>query len=176
MFWSLDVLQAIYTTFRRRSSMILVMGMNHQKVLQDLEVSIVNFVFSTCWVNSWVFSTWHHYCAFVPLKLYTCQWLNYNELSNWKIWNQKVLNFGLLIAFHSIHALIFLSVHQIWCITTLVFADYFVTKCGVLLMSLFVFFTTTMSVSFTLRETQSRMLRFTGWCSFCRLQPGLLCT
>ncbi|KAM0878088.1 hypothetical protein ACQ4PT_032498 [Festuca glaucescens] len=39
--------------------------------------------------------------------------------------------------------------------------DYFVTKCGVLLMSLFVFFTTTMSVSFTLRETQSRMLRFT---------------
>ena len=33
-------------------------------------------------------------------------------------------------------------------------------------MSLFVFFTTTMSVSFTLRETQSRMLRFTGWCSF----------
>ncbi|WVZ60007.1 hypothetical protein U9M48_010083 [Paspalum notatum var. saurae] len=41
------------------------------------------------------------------------------------------------------------------------FGDYFVTKCGVLLMSLFVFFTTTMSVSFTLRETQSRMLRFT---------------
>ncbi|URE25627.1 tumor-associated protein [Musa troglodytarum] len=39
--------------------------------------------------------------------------------------------------------------------------DYFVTKCGVLIMSLFVFFTTTMSVSFTLRETQSRMLRFT---------------
>lgn len=33
-------------------------------------------------------------------------------------------------------------------------------------MSLFVFFTTTMSVSFTLRETQSRMLRFTGLCSF----------
>jgi hypothetical protein len=29
-------------------------------------------------------------------------------------------------------------------------------------MSLFVFFTTTMSVSFTLRETQSRMLKFTG--------------
>uniref|UniRef100_A0A453H0Z2 Membralin n=1 Tax=Aegilops tauschii subsp. strangulata TaxID=200361 RepID=A0A453H0Z2_AEGTS len=44
------------------------------------------------------------------------------------------------------------------------FGDYFVTKCGVLLMSLFVFFTTTMSVSFTLRETQSRMLRFTGLC------------
>ncbi|OEL35423.1 hypothetical protein BAE44_0003558 [Dichanthelium oligosanthes] len=43
------------------------------------------------------------------------------------------------------------------------FGDYFVTKCGVLLMSLFVFFTTTMSVSFTLRETQSRMLRFTGF-------------
>lgn len=41
-------------------------------------------------------------------------------------------------------------------------ADYFVTKCGVLIMSLFVFFTTTMSVSFTLRETQSRMLKFTG--------------
>ncbi|URE30853.1 tumor-associated protein [Musa troglodytarum] len=41
------------------------------------------------------------------------------------------------------------------------FGDYFVTKCSVLIMSLFVFFTTTMSVSFTLRETQSRMLRFT---------------
>ncbi|KAJ6818869.1 uncharacterized protein M6B38_404605 [Iris pallida] len=41
------------------------------------------------------------------------------------------------------------------------FGDYFVTKCGVLTMSLFVFFTTTMSVSFTLRETQSRMLKFT---------------
>lgn len=41
-------------------------------------------------------------------------------------------------------------------------ADYFVTKCGVLMMSLFVFFTTTMSVSFTLRETQTRMLKFTG--------------
>ncbi|KAJ6815159.1 uncharacterized protein M6B38_321410 [Iris pallida] len=41
------------------------------------------------------------------------------------------------------------------------FGDYFVTKCGVLIMSLFVFFTTTMSVSFTLRETQARMLRFT---------------
>ncbi|KAK4769048.1 hypothetical protein SAY86_027198 [Trapa natans] len=39
--------------------------------------------------------------------------------------------------------------------------DYFVTKCGVLMMSLFVFFTTTMSVSYTLRETQSRMLKFT---------------
>ncbi|XP_042402391.1 membralin-like protein At1g60995 [Zingiber officinale] len=41
------------------------------------------------------------------------------------------------------------------------FGEYFVTKCGVLIMSLFVFFTITMSVSFTLRETQSRMLRFT---------------
>lgn len=41
------------------------------------------------------------------------------------------------------------------------FGDYLVTKCGVLMMSLFVFFTTTMSVSFTLRETQSRMLKFT---------------
>ncbi|KAF8412038.1 hypothetical protein HHK36_004598 [Tetracentron sinense] len=41
------------------------------------------------------------------------------------------------------------------------FGDYFVTKCGVLMMSLFVFFTTTMSVSFTLRETQARMLKFT---------------
>ncbi|EHA8589256.1 membralin-like protein [Cocos nucifera] len=41
------------------------------------------------------------------------------------------------------------------------FGDYFVTKCGVLVMSLFVFFTTIMSVSFTLRETQSRMLKFT---------------
>ncbi|KAL4025558.1 hypothetical protein IC575_013960 [Cucumis melo] len=41
------------------------------------------------------------------------------------------------------------------------FGDYFVTKCGVLMMSLFVFFTTTMSVSFTLRETQTRMLKFT---------------
>lgn len=39
--------------------------------------------------------------------------------------------------------------------------DYLVSKCGVLIMSLFVFFTTTMSVSFTLRETQSRMLKFT---------------
>ncbi|KAK4783808.1 hypothetical protein SAY86_018176 [Trapa natans] len=39
--------------------------------------------------------------------------------------------------------------------------DYFVTKCGVLMMSLFVFFTTTMSVSFTLRETQTRMMKFT---------------
>ncbi|KAH9685623.1 Membralin-like protein [Citrus sinensis] len=38
---------------------------------------------------------------------------------------------------------------------------YLVTKCGVLMMSLFVFFTTTMSVSFTLRETQARMLKFT---------------
>ncbi|EPS72367.1 hypothetical protein M569_02391, partial [Genlisea aurea] len=41
------------------------------------------------------------------------------------------------------------------------FGDYLVTKSGVLMMSLFVFFTTTMSVSFTLRETQTRMLRFT---------------
>ncbi|KAF3775617.1 Membralin [Nymphaea thermarum] len=41
------------------------------------------------------------------------------------------------------------------------FEDYLVAKCGVLIMSLFVFFTTTMSVSFTLRETQSRMLKFT---------------
>ncbi|XP_077253774.1 S3 self-incompatibility locus-linked pollen protein isoform X2 [Tasmannia lanceolata] len=41
------------------------------------------------------------------------------------------------------------------------YEDYLVTKCGVLIMSLFVFFTTTMSVSFTLRETQSRMLKFT---------------
>lgn len=40
--------------------------------------------------------------------------------------------------------------------------DYLVMKCGVLMMSLFVFFTTTMSVSFTLRETQTRMLKFTG--------------
>lgn len=44
-------------------------------------------------------------------------------------------------------------------------ADYLVTKCGVLMMSLFVFFTTTMSVSFTLRETQTRMLKFTGMLS-----------
>ncbi|KAL6583497.1 hypothetical protein OROMI_005575 [Orobanche minor] len=41
------------------------------------------------------------------------------------------------------------------------FGDYLVTKSGVLMMSLFVFFTTTMSVSFTLRETQTRMLKFT---------------
>ncbi|CAN6455495.1 unnamed protein product [Victoria cruziana] len=41
------------------------------------------------------------------------------------------------------------------------FEDYLVAKFGVLIMSLFVFFTTTMSVSFTLRETQSRMLKFT---------------
>ncbi|MQL97298.1 hypothetical protein Taro_029986 [Colocasia esculenta] len=40
-------------------------------------------------------------------------------------------------------------------------ANYFVTKCSVLIMSLFVFFTTTMSVTFILRETQSRMLKFT---------------
>eukprot|EP00246_Nothoceros_aenigmaticus_P008726 TRINITY_DN2368_c0_g1_i1.p1 TRINITY_DN2368_c0_g1~~TRINITY_DN2368_c0_g1_i1.p1 ORF type:complete len:763 (-),score=134.29 TRINITY_DN2368_c0_g1_i1:664-2952(-) len=39
--------------------------------------------------------------------------------------------------------------------------DFIVFKCGVLITSLFVFFTTTMSVSFTLRETQSRMLKFT---------------
>ncbi|KAM0948656.1 putative membralin [Dioscorea sansibarensis] len=69
--------QVTFITTKQRSSMILVMGMNHQKELQGLEVY------------------------------------------------------------------------------------YFVTKCGVLIMSLFVFFTTTMSVSFTLRETQSRMLRFT---------------
>lgn len=50
---------------------------------------------------------------------------------------------------------------------TLYAADYFATKCGVLMMSLFVFFTTTMSVSFTLRETQTRMLKFTGL--FCYL-------
>lgn len=41
------------------------------------------------------------------------------------------------------------------------FEGYIVSKSGVLIMSLFVFFTTTMSVSFTLRETQSRMLQFT---------------
>ncbi|KAJ7968061.1 Membralin [Quillaja saponaria] len=41
------------------------------------------------------------------------------------------------------------------------FGDYLATKCGVLMMSLFVFFTITMSVSFTLRETQTRMLKFT---------------
>lgn len=46
---------------------------------------------------------------------------------------------------------------------SLILADYLVTKCGVLMMSLFVFFTTTMSVSFTLRETQTRMLKFTGF-------------
>lgn len=45
-------------------------------------------------------------------------------------------------------------------------ADYLVTKCGVLMMSLFVFFTTTMSVSFTVRETQTRMLKFTGFFAF----------
>ena len=45
---------------------------------------------------------------------------------------------------------------------TFFFAGYVISKCGVLLMSLFVFFTTTMSVSFTLRETQARMLKFTG--------------
>ncbi|XP_073389155.1 membralin-like protein At1g60995 isoform X2 [Physcomitrium patens] len=39
--------------------------------------------------------------------------------------------------------------------------DYIVSKCGVLITTLFVFFTTTMSVSFTLRETQARMLKFT---------------
>lgn len=39
--------------------------------------------------------------------------------------------------------------------------EYIVFKCGVLITSLFVFFTTTMSVSFTLRETQARMLNFT---------------
>lgn len=40
--------------------------------------------------------------------------------------------------------------------------DYIVFKSGVLITTLFVFFTTTMSVSFTLRETQARMLKFTG--------------
>jgi len=53
-------------------------------------------------------------------------------------------------------------------------ADYLVTKCGVLMMSLFVFFTTTMSVSFTLRETQTRMLKFTGR-TVCSLCEGFLC-
>ena len=38
---------------------------------------------------------------------------------------------------------------------------YLVMKLGVLVTSLFVFFTTTMSVSFTLRETQARMFKFT---------------
>jgi hypothetical protein len=68
----------------------------------------------------------------------------------------------------------FLSPFRAWSLihATLVFADYFVTKCGVLLMSLFVFFTITMSISFTLRETQSRMLRFTGLCFFCQSWPG----
>ncbi|XP_024514830.1 membralin isoform X2 [Selaginella moellendorffii] len=47
------------------------------------------------------------------------------------------------------------------CCTHIVFVDYVVFKFGVLIMSLFVFFTTTMSVSFTLRETQARMLKFT---------------
>ncbi|GAB2299486.1 hypothetical protein Dimus_033553 [Dionaea muscipula] len=42
-----------------------------------------------------------------------------------------------------------------------ILGDYFVTKCGVLMMWFFVSFTTTMSVSFTLRETQTRMLKFT---------------
>lgn len=45
--------------------------------------------------------------------------------------------------------------------SSIIFGDYLVNKCGVLMMSLFVFFTTTMSVSFTLRETQTRMLKFT---------------
>ncbi|CAA6671836.1 unnamed protein product [Spirodela intermedia] len=49
------------------------------------------------------------------------------------------------------------------------FGDYFLTKGSVLIMSLFVFFTTTMSVSFTLRETQSRMLKFTATTS-CQAQ------
>ncbi|CAM6032700.1 unnamed protein product [Sphagnum compactum] len=43
----------------------------------------------------------------------------------------------------------------------LMVGEYVVFKCGVLITSLFVFFTTTMSVSFTLRETQARMLNFT---------------
>ncbi|TQE06271.1 hypothetical protein C1H46_008120 [Malus baccata] len=52
------------------------------------------------------------------------------------------------------------------------FGDYLVTKCGVLMMSIFVFFTTTMSVSFTLRETQTRMLKFTGFPHFMPNQLG----
>jgi hypothetical protein len=32
--------------------MVLVMAMKHQKVLQNLEVGIANFVFSICWFNS----------------------------------------------------------------------------------------------------------------------------
>lgn len=39
--------------------------------------------------------------------------------------------------------------------------EYLMFKLGVLTTSLFVLFTSTMSVSYTLRETQSRMLRFT---------------
>eukprot|EP00850_Spirogloea_muscicola_P010271 SM000060S19603 [mRNA] locus=s60:29067:34348:- [translate_table: standard] len=39
--------------------------------------------------------------------------------------------------------------------------DIYKFKCGVLITSLIIFFTTTMSVSFTLRETQARMLKFT---------------
>ena len=50
------------------------------------------------------------------------------------------------------------------------YADKFVTKCGVLMMSFFVFLTTTMCVSFILREAQTRMLKFTGkHCLFCKL-------
>eukprot|EP00899_Mesostigma_viride_P006322 jgi/Mesvir1/15691/Mv03282-RA.1 len=40
-------------------------------------------------------------------------------------------------------------------------ADVLVLKLGVLVTSLFLFFATTMSVSFTLRETQARMFKFT---------------
>ncbi|KAI8556823.1 hypothetical protein RHMOL_Rhmol05G0285500 [Rhododendron molle] len=54
------------------------------------------------------------------------------------------------------------------------FGDYLVTKCGVLMMSLFVFFTTTMSVSFTLRETQTRMLKFTVCAWFLQIMIGIL--
>lgn len=39
--------------------------------------------------------------------------------------------------------------------------EHIIFKFGVLVTSIFVYFTTTMSVSFTLRETQARMLRFT---------------
>ncbi|XP_073003793.1 membralin-like protein At1g60995 [Typha latifolia] len=42
------------------------------------------------------------------------------------------------------------------------FGDYFVRKSGVLIMSLFIFFTTTMPVSFILRETESRTLKLTA--------------
>eukprot|EP00271_Cylindrocystis_brebissonii_P008143 TRINITY_DN2215_c5_g1_i1.p1 TRINITY_DN2215_c5_g1~~TRINITY_DN2215_c5_g1_i1.p1 ORF type:complete len:739 (-),score=69.72 TRINITY_DN2215_c5_g1_i1:1442-3658(-) len=41
------------------------------------------------------------------------------------------------------------------------FKEVFIFKCGVLVTSLLVFFTTTTSVSFILHETQARMLKFT---------------